>query len=354
MLPLRMEIGGFDLASRVFIVAELSANHGGSLEVARETLKAMKRAGADAVELQSFTADTITIDSDHPDFQIDHGTLWDGTTLYKLYQEAAMPWEWHSELFELASELGLICFSSPFDNTAVDLLEDLKAPAYKIASFEIRDIPLIRYAASKMKPMIMSTGIAREEDIFNAVNACREMGNDQIILLKCTSAYPARVDEANLRTMSDYSDRFHVEIGLSDHTTGSLVPTVATSLGARFIEKHFILNKDMDTPDKAFSMDESEFGEMVNAVREAELALGKVSYELVQNAEKNRKFGRSIYTAESLKKGDVLTTDNIRSIRPGFGLPPEYLPWLYGKVVNQDIEFGTPFSLEFLDEQISL
>ena len=258
----------------VFIIAELSANHGGDIEIAKKTIRAAKRTGADAIKLQTYRADTMTLDSDKDDFVI-KGTIWEGRKLYELYQEAFTPWEWHAELFQTAKEEGLVCFSSPFDNTAVDLLESLDNPIYKIASFEITDVNLIAYAASKGKPIIISTGIAEYEDIKLAVETCREEGNNDITILKCTSSYPAPIDEANLVMMQRFAKDFNVKVGLSDHTLGNTVPLVATALGATVIEKHFILDKSIGGPDASFSLDEKEFTEMVTAVREAEKTFRK-------------------------------------------------------------------------------
>lgn len=327
-----------------FIIAELSANHNGDLNVAIETIRAAKRAGADAIKLQTYTPDTLTIDCGNKYFKIEGGTLWDGKTLYELYGEAYTPWEWHKRLFEVAEEEGLICFSSPFDFTAVDFLENLKVPAYKIASFEIQDIPLIEYAASKGKPIIISTGIAEEEDIQLAVDTCRKVGNNDIILLKCTSSYPAPLELANLNTIPDIKKRYKVEVGFSDHTYGSLAPTVATTLGAKVIEKHFILDKSIGGPDADFSLDVNEFTEMVNKVRDTEKLLGKVSYEISEKVRKNRKFARSLFVVDDVKAGDRITKDNIRSIRPGYGLHPKYYNDILGKSFLIDIEKGTPLS----------
>ena len=258
-----------------FIIAELSANHGGKIEIAIEAIRAAKHAGADAIKFQTFTADTITLNSKKKWFKIDHGTVWDGHYLHDLYQEAALPWEWHKELFETATEEGLLCFSSPFDKTAVDFLEELNCPAYKIASFEITDIPLIKYVASIGKPIIISTGIADEEDIQLAIDTCRAAGNEKIAILKCTSAYPALPEDANLLIIPDISESFNVVAGLSDHTLGVEGPIVAVALGAKIIEKHFILDKSIGGLDAHFSLDEKEFKMMVEAVRKAELMMGK-------------------------------------------------------------------------------
>ncbi len=331
----------------VLIIAELSANHGHNLEIAKETIRAAKRAGANAIKLQTYTADTITIDCNKDDFII-KGTIWEGQKLYDLYQEAYLPWEWHAELFKTASEEGLICFSSPFDKTAVDFLEQFEVPAYKIASFEITDIPLIEYAASKGKPMIISTGIATEEDIQLAVDTCRAVGNNDIILLKTSSQYPAKIEDANLRMIPDLARRFGVLSGLSDHTTGELVPIIATSLGAKVIEKHFILDKAIGGPDASFSLDEKEFTQMVNAVRNTEKALGKIDYTLSEKARNSRIFARSLYVVKDLKKGEIITEDHVRSIRPGYGLHPKYLKDILGKRVNLDLEKGMRFDIKFI------
>jgi pseudaminic acid synthase len=345
-----MQIGNFtiDDKSPVFIIAELSANHNGSLDNALATIKAAKRAGADCIKLQTYTADTITIDSDKEDFLI-KGTIWDGKKLHTLYQEAYTPWEWHEQIYRVAKEEGLICFSSPFDNTAVDLLESLHSPAYKIASFEITDIPLIEYVASKGKPVIISTGIAQQEDIELALDACHRMGNYDIALLKCTSSYPAPIEEANMCMVKDLAERYNVISGLSDHTMGSTVPIVATVFGAKIIEKHFIIDRAIGGPDASFSMNEEEFTAMVKAVREAEKATGIVDYTLTKKQAKGRDFSRSLYIAEDIKAGDIFTDKNLRSVRPGFGLHPKYYNEIIGKISNQDLEKGTPMSLNFIN-----
>ena len=347
-----MNIGGFEInkGGKVFIIAELSANHNGSLDVAKETVRAAKRAGADCIKLQTYTADTLTINSDKQDFKIKSGSIWDERTFYDLYQEAYTPWEWHKELMETAKEEGLICFSSPFDPTAVDFLEDLNVPAYKIASFEITDIPLIEYTAAKGKPIILSTGIATAEDIQMAVDACRRVGNNDIALLKCTSSYPAPIEEANLIMVKDLAERFDVISGLSDHTLGATAPVVATCMGAKIIEKHFILDKSIGGPDASFSLDEKEFKEMVDAVRMAEQAMGKVTYTLTEKQEAGKAFSRSLYVVNDINKGDVITEEHVRSIRPGFGLHPKHLKDILGKTVNQSLEKGTRFSLDFLND----
>lgn len=331
-----------------FIIAELSANHNGSLEVAIETIKAAKKAGADAVKLQTYTPDTLTIDCDKSYFKIDKGTLWDGKTLYELYGEAYTPWEWHKELFEIAKNEGLVCFSSPFDFSAVDFLENLNVPAYKIASFEIQDIPLIAYVASKGKPIIISTGIAEEYDIKLAVDTCRKAGNKNIVLLKCTSSYPAPLELANLNTIPDLKQRFGVEVGFSDHTYGFLAPAVATTLGAKVIEKHFILDKSIGGPDADFSLDVKEFSEMVNMVRDTEKLLGTVSYEISEKVKNNRQFARSLFVVKDVKAGESVTSENIRSIRPGFGLHPKYYNDILGSKFSEDVAKGEPLNFKMI------
>ncbi len=330
------------------IVAELSANHAGNLQTAIDTVRASRRAGADAIKFQTYTADTLTLNCDSPDFVINNGSLWDGRRYYELYQEAYTPWEWHEELYRVAREEGLICFSTPFDKTAVDFLESLENPIYKIASFEITDIPLIEYAASKMKPMVISTGIAETEDIALAIAACKAVGNHDITLLKCTSSYPAPIEEANLCMIKDMAERFGVKTGLSDHTIGVVAPIVAVTQGAVMIEKHFIIDRAIGGPDAAFSMDEREFSQMVKEVRMAEASLGMVSYELTEKQRAGRCFSRSLYVAEDMKAGDIITEQNVRSVRPGFGLHPKYLPRIFGRPVRKDLAKGSRLSLDDL------
>lgn len=344
-----MKIKNFEINknSPTFIIAELSANHNGSIETAIETIRAAKRAGADCIKLQTYTADTITLNSRKDDFLI-KGTIWDGKNLHDLYQEAYTPWEWHKQLFDVAEEEGLVCFSSPFDKSAVDFLEDLNVPAYKIASFEITDIPLIEYVASKGKPVIISTGIATEEDIQLALEACYRMGNRNVALLKCTSSYPAPIEEANMKMVQDFSEKFGVIAGLSDHTMGSTVPVVATCFGGKIIEKHFILDRAIGGPDASFSMNEQEFAEMVKAVREAEKAIGVVDYQLTEKQQKGKDFSRSLYVVKDVKAGDVITEENVRSIRPGYGLHPKYLSEILGKTFSQDVEKGERMTLDYV------
>lgn len=346
-----MKIENFEIDkdAPVFIIAELSANHNGSMENALETIKAAKRAGANCIKLQTYTADTITIDCKKDDFKLKQGTIWDDKYFYELYQEAYTPWEWHKQLFEAAAAEGLICFSSPFDFTAVDLLEELNAPAYKIASFEITDIPLIEYVASKGKPIIISTGIAELEDIALAVEACRRVGNNDIALLKCTSSYPAPIEEANLVMVRDLAERFGVISGLSDHTMGSTAPIVATVYGAKIIEKHFILDRSIGGPDASFSMNEQEFTEMVRAVRDAENAMGVIDYNLTAKQKKGREFSRSLYVVKDIKAGEIITKENVKSIRPGFGMHPKHYYEILGKTVNADIERGDRLSFDLIN-----
>jgi pseudaminic acid synthase len=319
-----MKIGSFELSINkpcVFIIAELSANHNGSLETALETIRSAKRAGADCIKLQTYTADTITIDSRNDDFLI-KGTIWEGRNLYELYQEAYTPWEWHRALFEEAAKQDLICFSSPFDKTAVDLLENV---------------------ASKGKPVILSTGIASLEDIELALDACRRMGNSDIALLKCTSSYPAPMEEANMVMVKDFAERFGVITGLSDHTMGATAPVVATCFGAKIIEKHFILDRSLGGPDASFSMNEREFTDMVKAVREAEKAIGIVDYTLTEKQAKGKDFSRSLYVVKDIKAGEVITEEHVRSIRPGFGMHPKELKNWLGKISPKDFKRGDRF-----------
>ena len=339
-----MKIGKFDLGKDgIYIIAELSANHNGSIQTALDTIKAAKEIGANCIKLQTYTADTLTLDSDKEDFIIKGGTLWDGRTMHELYREAYTPWEWHKELFEYAREIGIDIFSSPFDKTAVDFLEEFNPSAYKIASFEITDYELIRYTASKMRPMIISTGIATIDEIQDAVDICREVGNNDIILLKCTSAYPAKLEDANLSMIPNLAQTFGVISGFSDHTLGSTAPIVATTLGAKVIEKHFILDKSIGGADADFSMDKQEFKEMIEAVRDTEKLLGKIDYSMTEQKKKSRQFSRSLYVAKDIKKGEVFSEENIRSVRPGYGMHPKYLKNVLGKMSDRDYEFGDRF-----------
>ncbi|MFH1910350.1 MAG: pseudaminic acid synthase [bacterium] len=343
----------FKIGSRIvgdgapaFIIAEMSANHLQDFALAKKTLRAIKRSGADAVKIQTYTADTMTIDSDKKYFRINQGTIWDGKTLYQLYKEAYTPWDWQPKLQELAKELGLIFFSSPFDKSAVDFLAKLKVPAYKIASFEITDHGLIEYVAKKGKPIIISTGIATEKDIVEAVKVCHKAGNDQVALLKCTSAYPAAIDEMNLLNIPQLKRDFQTVVGLSDHTLDSVAPVVAVSLGAKIIEKHFILDRKLGGPDSAFSLEPEGFSQMVKDIRTAEKLMGKATYSLSARAKKSRQHSRSLFAVEDIKKGEMFSDKNIRSIRPGFGLHPKYLPKVLGKKAAKDLERGEPLKKE--------
>lgn len=336
-----MKIGKFDLQKDgTFIIAELSANHNGSLQTALDSIKEAKECGANAIKLQTYTADTLTLNSRNEDFMISGGTLWDGKNLYELYQEAYTPWEWHKELFDYARSLDIDIFSTPFDKTAVDFLETLNPTAYKIASFEITDYELVRYTASKQKPIIISTGIATIDEIQDVVNICKSVGNENIILLKCTSEYPAPLNEANLRTISNMKETFGVEVGFSDHTLGVVAPVVAVTLGAKVIEKHFIIDKSIGGADCGFSMDKKEFKQMVEAIRDAEKLIGVVDYSLNEKRKKQRRFARSLYISSDIKKGEVFTLENIKSVRPFYRLHPKYLNDILGKVAKKDYKFA--------------
>lgn len=334
---------------KVYIIAEMSANHCGDMVLAKKIIRMAKEVGADAVKVQTYTADTITIDCQNEEFLIrDEGSLWNGENLYALYKKAYTPWEWQGELKAYADEIGIDFFSTPFDFTAVDFLEGIGTPIYKIASFEAFDYPLIKYAASKGKPMIISTGISTLEEIQEAVDACHSVGNRDITLLKCTSAYPAKVEDMNLLTIRDMIERFGpqgVQVGLSDHSMSIIPPVTAVALGARVIEKHFTLDRSLGGADSGFSLNPQEFAEMVKAVRETEKAMGCVSYKY---SEKNRMFARSLYVVKDIRKGETITAENVRSIRPSFGLHPRYYEEVIGKQALTDIPFGTPLKLDML------
>lgn len=346
-----MKIGKFDLEKDgVYIIAELSANHGGKIEIAKETIKAAKEIGANAIKLQTYTADTLTLNSHNEDFIIKGGTLWDNKTLYELYQEAYLPWEWHKELFDYARSIDIDIFSTPFDKSAVDFLEQFNPSAYKIASFEITDYELIRYTASKGKPIIISTGIATIDEIQDAVDICRSIGNNDIILLKCTSSYPAALEDANLLMIPNLAQTFGVVAGFSDHTLGITAPIVATTLGAKVIEKHFILDKSIGGADSEFSMEKEDFANMIKQIRIVEKLLGRIDYSLTEKRKNSRTFSRSLYAAKNIKKGELFTKENIRSVRPGFGLHPKYLKEIIGKNSNTDYEFGTPIKLREVEK----
>ena len=345
-----MKIADFEIGKeKTFIIAELSANHNGSLDLAVKTIEAAARAGADAVKLQTYRADTITLNSDDENFIIKGGSLWDGLTYYQLYDKAYTPWQWHKTLKETADRLGLILFSSPFDKTAVDFLEDLNVPAYKIASFEINDLPLIEYAAKKNKPVIISTGVTDFNEIEDAVNVCRNAGNNDIILLKCTSSYPAPIEEANLLMIKKMSEDFNCITGLSDHTLSNITAVTSVALGAKIIEKHFILDKSINSPDSAFSLDEKEFKQLVDDIRTVEKALGKIDYNISQAGQKNRHFMRSLYVIKDIKKGDIFTSENIGSYRPNLGISPKYYNEILGRKAVKDIKANTPLKKELID-----
>ena len=339
-----MKIGKFDTDKKVFIIAELSANHSGSLQTAKDTIYAAKESGADAIKLQTYMPEWMTIDCKKDDFLIKSGTLWDGKNLFELYKEAMLPLEWHEELFNYARSIELEIFSSPFSKEAVDFLEQFNPPAYKIASFEITDYELIDYTASKGKPIIVSTGIADFEDIQNAVNTAKKY-NIEIALLKCTSAYPAPRSEVNLKTIPALKEIFNVIVGFSDHTLGISAPVAAVTMGARIVEKHFILDKSIDSPDKDFSLTPEEFKEMVKAIREVEEMIGHVS---IQPTKKGRQFARSLYVIKDIKKGEKFTRENVRAIRPGFGLHPKYLSKILGKSASKDLKKGTPIQMDMI------
>ncbi|MHA1744154.1 MAG: pseudaminic acid synthase [Candidatus Heimdallarchaeota archaeon] len=345
-----IEISGRKIGKNhpVFVVAELSANHCQDLEIAKKTISAMKRSGAGAVKLQTYTPDTLTINSDKEYFKLKTGP-WAGMHLYDLYQKAFLPWEWHQELFEFARREGLVCFSTAYDKTAVDFLEKFNTPMHKIASFEITDIPLIEYMARKGKPMMISTGIATAQDIALALDACKRAGNEQIILLKCVSEYPTPAEEVNLRIIPDMEVRFNTLVGLSDHTQGISVPVAAVALGAVVVEKHFILDKSLNSPDKVFSLEPQEFKTMVEAIREVEKSLGSVSYELTEKQKKSRKLARSLFVVRDVKKGEVFTEENVKSIRPGHGLHPRHLKEILGRRAKIVIEAGTPLTWEMIE-----
>ena len=334
-------------ADLVFLVAEVSANHNQSIERAEAIIRAAAEAGADAIKLQTYTADTLTIPCDNEFFRI-KGTLWEGRTLYDLYREAYTPWEWHARLMALADDLGLAFFSTPFDATAVDFLESLNVPCHKVASFELVDLPLLRKIAATGKPVIMSTGMATLAEIDEAVQTLRGNGTEELVLLKCTSAYPAPAEEANLRTIPHLSQTFGCPAGLSDHTMGSAVAVAAVALGARVIEKHFTLSRADGGPDGAFSMEPGEFATMTRDIRTVEKALGQVSYALTGREEQSRVFRRSLFVVKDMRTGDLFTEENVRSIRPGHGLHPRHYEDRLGKRAGKALAAGTPMAWELL------
>lgn len=331
-----------------YIIAEMSGNHNGDIHRALEIVEAAAEAGVDAIKLQTYTADTITLDCNNEYFQTQKGSLWEGRTLYDLYREAYTPWEWHGPIMEKAKELGLTCFSTPFDFTAVDFLEKLNVPAYKIASYEIQDIPLIQKVARTGKPVIMSTGIATLADIYAAVETCREAGNEQIMLLKCTSAYPSPYEEMNLNVIPHMKQTFGCICGLSDHTLGTEVAVASVALGAEIVEKHLTLKRADGGVDSAFSMEPKEFADMVRQIRNVEKAKGHVTYDLTEKQRAGRKFGRSLFVAEDIRKGDEFTERNIRSVRPAAGLETKYYESVLGRKASCDLKKGTPLCWEMI------
>lgn len=347
----RIELGNRFVGEgeRTYIVAEVSANHLQDYDRAEAIIKAAKEAGADAVKLQTYTPDTITLDCDNDYFQITQGTIWDGTTLHKLYETAYTPWEWQPRLMRYANELGLDCFSSPFDETAVDFMQEMDMPAYKVASFEINDIPLIRKIARIGKPVIFATGIAYLEDIERALRVCREEGNEQIVLLKCTSAYPSPYEDMNLKVIPNMAEVFGCITGLSDHSMGTAAAVASVALGGKMIEKHLTLSREDGGPDGAFSMEPAEFKRMVEDVRIVEKALGKVTYELTQKQKSSREDSRSLFVVKDIRAGEELTKDNVRSIRPAFGMHTMYYEEILGRRACKDIARGTPLSWEHVE-----
>lgn len=338
---------------RPFIIAELSANHNGSIETACEIISMARANGADAIKIQTYRADTITIDCERPEFTISGG-LWDGRTLYDLYDEAHTPWDWHKPLFDYARKSGITMFSSPFDNSAVDLLEDLNAPAYKIASFEAIDLPLIRYVASTKKPMIISTGMANAEETLEAVEAARNNGCKELAILHCVSGYPAPASDYNLKTIPDMAQRFGCVVGISDHTLDNTTAIAAIAVGACIVEKHVTLDRSGGGPDDSFSLEPAGLLDLCNSSRTAWEALGDVNYERKSSEKENLVFRRSLYFVKDINKGETITADHIRSIRPGFGLPPKLYDELVGKKVVTDIEYGTPTSFDQIEEPGSI
>ena len=333
---------------KTFVVAEVSANHLQDYGRAEAIIKAAAQAGADAVKLQTYTPDTITLDCDNDYFQITQGTIWDGTTLHKLYEEAYTPWEWQPRLMEYANGLGLECFSSPFDATAVDFMKEMDMPAYKVASFEINDIPLIRKIAGLGKPVILATGIAYLEDMERALQVCKEGGNEQVVLLKCTSAYPSPYEEMNLKVIPNMAQVFDCITGLSDHSMGTAAAVASVALGAKMVEKHLTLSRADGGPDGAFSMEPDEFKKMVDEIRIVEKALGKVTYELSEKQKRSREDGRSLFVVKNMKEGEIFTEENVRSIRPAFGLHTMYLDEIMGKRARTDISKGTPLDWKLI------
>lgn len=332
-----------------FIVAEMSANHLMNYDRAVQIIHAAKEAGADAVKLQTYTPDTITLDCENQYFQITQGTIWDGTSLHKLYETAYTPWEWQPKLMKIANDLGMECFSSPFDPTAVDFMTQMQMPAYKIASFEINDIPLIRKIAKLHKPMIFATGVAYLEDIERALAVCKEEGNDQVVLLKCTSAYPSPYEDMNLKVIPNMAQVFECLTGLSDHSMGTAAAVASVALGGHMVEKHLTLSRADGGPDGAFSMEPAEFKKMVDDIRIVEKALGKVTYELTEKQKRSREDSRSLFVVRDMKEGEEFTPENVRSVRPAFGMHTMYYEEILGRKAKQDLAKGTPLDWKYID-----
>ena len=341
-----MKIADFDTNKEVFIIAELSANHAGSLETAIQTIKAAKKAGANAIKLQTYTADSLTLDCDKEDFII-KGGLWDKRKFYELYENAKTPYEWHSQLFEVAQDEGILCFSSPFSKEDVEFLKRFDPIAYKIASFEANDFEFVRFVAKEHKPTLISTGIADEFELEELCRIFKEEQNENLLFLKCTSSYPSKIEDLNLNALQSLKQKFGVEVGLSDHSSGHLAAVLSVALGARVIEKHFILDKNIPSEDNQFSLDFDEFKTMVNAVRQAEKALGDGSLKLNEKAVKNRVFARSLYASKDIKKGEIFSEKNVKSVRPSFGLHPKFYRQILGKRATKDIEFGEALKEEY-------
>ena len=332
-----------------YIIAEISGNHNGDINKALELIEKANEAGVDAVKIQTYTANTITLDHKSEDFKI-KGGLWDGKYLFDLYKEAHTPWEWHKELFKKANDLGLHIFSSPFDFTSVDFLEELDVPAYKIASFELLDLPLVSYVASKKKPMILSTGMANKKEIYEAVETAQKAGASEIALLHCVSGYPTPIKETNLSTITELIDMFQIPIGLSDHTLGTVVPIAAVSLGASIIEKHFILDRNDKGPDSDFSLEPQELKKLVQDTQSAWDSIGKINFEIKPSEKQNLKFRRSLYAVKDIKKGEEITNYNVRSIRPGYGMHPKLINSIIGKLSSCEIKKGTAMKFEYIEE----
>ncbi len=352
MKPRNITIGKVKIGrdQKPYLVAEISANHAGSLKRALETIYQAKKSGADAVKLQTYTPDTMTINSNRSDFKIKSG-LWKGSTLYDLYQLAHTPYNWHKELFKYSKKIGITCFSTPFDLSAVDLLEKLKTPIYKIASFEITDLELIKYVAKKNKPIIISTGMANLSEIKDAINVCKKNGNKKIIILHCVSSYPAVINQSNVYTITDLYKKLNLNIGLSDHTLSNSVSCTSIAFGACLIEKHFTIDKNTNSPDNKFSLLPHEFRQLAISVNEAWESIGKANYDVLPSEKNNLIFRRSIYAIKDIKKFDIITKNDVRVIRPGYGLPPKKLNNIIGKKAKKNIKKGTAFSLDFIYEK---